>query len=378
MGGVARRTAALCYPGPVAAGFDLLRTTCRAAVTGGATPGLVAVVGMGGRNLLHEAFGSRQIDPLPLPATEDTVYDLASLTKALVTSLLAMQAVGGGRLRLEDPLPGRAGEAGATVRLALAHASGLPAHRKFYERTRGSAGAVVKLAADEPVEYPPGSRSVYSDLDFILLGDLLARIEGAPLDVLAAERLFRPLGIEALGYLGGPTPSVTAFGDHPVAPTERCPWRGRLLVGEVDDGNAHIMGGVAGHAGLFGTAGAIATLAHALCAAWRDAASPLVDRAVLRAFWMPAAVPQSTWRLGWDGPAPHQSVAGALISRTAVGHLGFTGCSLWIDPERETFVLILSNRIHPTVQDGRAFRALRPTLNDAALAGAGYPGTSGG
>jgi CubicO group peptidase (beta-lactamase class C family) len=357
----------------VAPGFDLFRATCAAAIADRVTPGLVAVVGVGGRNLLHEAFGSRQLDPLPLPTTVDTVYDLASLTKALVTSLLAMQAVAGGRLGLEDPLPGRAGEAGATVRLALAHASGLPAQRKFHERTGLSGPAVVALAASEPVEYPPGTQSVYSDLDFILLGDLLARIEGAPLDRLAIERLFRPLGIEALGYLGGRPPSVTAFGDHPVAPTERCPWRGRLLVGEVDDGNAHVMGGVAGHAGLFGTAAAVATVAHALCAAWRDAASPLVDRAVLRAFWTAAGVPRSTWRLGWDGPAPHQSVAGALISRSAVGHLGFTGCSLWIDPERETFVLILSNRIHPTVQDGRAFRALRPALNDAALAGAGYP-----
>jgi serine-type D-Ala-D-Ala carboxypeptidase len=365
--------------------FDDLRSLCRNAVSTGVTPGLVVLVGAGGRSRLHEAFGLRQRDPIPLPATLETVYDLASLTKPLVTSLLAMQAVARARLRLTDPAPGRAGEALATVRQALAHASGLPAHRPFHERLGVDLTAppppelrarVVEMAAAEPLVYPPGSRSLYSDLDFILLGDLLERALGARLDVLAAERLFRPVGAEALGFPGATAAAPPAFGGRPVAPTERCPVRGRLLVGEVHDLNAAVMGGVAGHAGLFGAAAGVAALAHALCAAWRDTAPaggpPIVPGPVLRDFWQRAGVPASTWRLGWDGPSPAASLAGDMISRDAVGHLGFTGCSLWIDPERETFVLVLSNRVHPTVRDDPRFRALRPALNDAALRGAGY------
>jgi CubicO group peptidase (beta-lactamase class C family) len=345
--------------------FDGLRRVCREAVSLGVSPGLVVVVGVGGRNVFHDAFGQRQIDPVPLPATPDTVYDLASLTKALVTSLLAMRAVAGGQLQLSDPL---LDEGGPTVRQTLAHAGGFVAHRPFHERLTGEPpqrrrARIVELAAAEPRAYPAGTRSLYSDLGFILLGDRLERLLGARLDALAGQ-IFAPLGLATLRFGAGT--------DRPVAPTQRSVARGRLVVGEVDDLNAWAMEGVAGHAGLFGAAGDVAALAHGLCAAWRDAAPGLVPGPVLREFWTPAGVPDSTWRLGWDGPAPAGSLAGTRLSRAAVGHLGFTGCSLWIDPERETFVLVLSNRVHPTARDDPRWKALRPALNDAALEGAGY------
>jgi CubicO group peptidase (beta-lactamase class C family) len=152
--------------------------------------------------------------------------------------------------------------------------------------------------------------------------------------------------------------------------------RGRLLCGEVHDLNAFAMGGVAGHAGLFANAADLLALASALCAAWRDAGpaggAPLVPAEVLRLFWQPAGIPGSTWRLGWDGPAASGSLAGDRLSRQAVGHLGFTGCSLWIDPERETCIVVLTNFVHPTVRKDPRFRALRPALNDAALDAIGY------
>jgi len=327
---------------------------------------LVVVVGSGGRNLLHDAFGHRQTDPAPLPATPDTVYDLASLTKALVTSLLAMRAVAAGQLRLSDPLLD--GE-GPSIRQTLAHAGGFVAHRPFHERVAAEPpdrrrARVVALAAEEPRAYPAGTRSIYTDLGFILLGDRLERLLGARLDALAAP-LFAALGLSTLRF--GATAS-----DRPVAPTQRSAARGRLIVGEVDDLNAWAMEGVAGHAGLFGDAADVAALAHALCAAWRDGAPALVPGPVLREFWTPAGVPGSTWRLGWDGPAPTGSLAGDRISRAAVGHLAFTGCSLWMDPEREAFVAMLSNRHHPHVSDDKRFRDLRRTVNDTALALAGY------
>jgi CubicO group peptidase (beta-lactamase class C family) len=337
---------------------------CRTAVSAGVTPGLVILVGQAGRTTLCQAWGDRQVDPQALPATVETVYDLASLTKALVTSVLAMQAVATGRVDLDEPAPGTAGAAGATVRHLLCHASGLPAHRPFHAQHPGRAG-LVALAAAEPLTHPPGTRSLYSDLGFILLGDLLERRLGARLDVLASDHIFAPTGA-ALTFPGP--------GDHPillgrpVAPTERCPGRGRLLQGEVHDLNTAAMDGVAGHAGLFGAAGGVATLAHALCAAWHGQHA-LVPPEVIRTFWSPAGIPGSNWRLGWDGPAPHGSLAGQVISRAAVGHLAFTGCSLWIDPAARTFVLVLSNRVHPTVRPAPPFNALRAAVNDAALGG---------
>jgi CubicO group peptidase (beta-lactamase class C family) len=346
--------------------FDGLRRVCRDAVDRGVTPGLVVAVGVAGRNVFTEAFGHRQVDPGPLPATVDTVYDLASLTKALVTSLLAMRAVGQGQLSLDDPLLPAEGS-GPTVRQTLAHAGGFVAHRPFYERTTGEPSRerrarIVALAAAEPRACPPGTRSIYSDLGFILLGDRLEQLLGARLDALAERALFGPLGL-ALRF-GAPR------GSAPLAPTQRSETRG-LVMGEVDDLNCAAMEGVAGHAGLFGAAGDVMALAQALCAAWRGA-HPIVPEPVLREFWSPAGVPGSTWRLGWDGPAATGSLAGTRLSRQAVGHLAFTGCSLWIDPQRETIVLVLANRVHPTVRAPAAFNDLRPALQDAALEGAGY------
>ena len=363
------------------ASFDNLRRVCREAISDGITPSLVVLVGAGGRTVFHDAFGHRQVDPRPLPATTETIYDLASLTKAVVTSLLAMRAVARARL-LEDRLPSLANGRPPTVAQTLAHAGGFPAHRPFYRRIAPSLARspalvrarVVELAGEEPLVYAPGERSLYSDIGFILLGDLLERLLGARLDTLAAHELFAPLGLTTLVFndLAAPSP----LDGRAVAPTQRCELRSRLLVGEVDDLNAYAMGGVAGHAGLFGTAADLAVVAHALCAAWRDAGpaggTPLVPGPVLRAFWAPAGIPGSPWRLGWDGPAPSGSLAGDLISRQAVGHLAFTGCSLWIDPEREAFVIALSNRVHPVARDDARFRALRPALNDAALEDAGY------
>jgi CubicO group peptidase (beta-lactamase class C family) len=369
----------------MAADFNSLCRVASAAIEDRVIPGLVVAARQGDGAPLELAFGQRQIEPAPLPATLDTVYDLASLTKPLVTSLLVMKAVAQGRLELDQPL-GDHLEAlrdrpEVTLRRTLSHSSGFPAHRKFYESAFAEGGplpkhraAIVAQAAAEPLVYPPGTRSLYSDLGFILLGALVEQVLGARLDVLAAQLLFAPLGLASLRFV--PLPRSAAAEAVPVAPTERCPVRGRLVVGEVHDLNAHAMGGVAGHAGLFGNAGDVLRLASALCAAYhgrgQDDAPPLVEAGLLREFWRPALVPGSTWRLGWDGPAATGSLAGALLSRAAVGHLSFTGCSLWIDPDAEASVVVLTNRVHPHVRDDPRFRALRPVVNDEALRAIGY------
>jgi len=280
------------------------------------------------------------------------------------------------------------GKDAVTVRHLLCHASGLPAHRPFYApfvapnlppaHASASLGvevgarrdAIVAAAAAEPLVTPPGTRSVYSDLGFILLGDLLERRAGAGLDALIERSLLRPLGLRSTTFvrldgLGGRTPALEG-----VAATERCERRGRLIAGEVHDLNAYAMGGVAGHAGLFSTAADLGRIAAALVAAWHgDAGEPVVPTEVIREFWQPAGIPGSTWRLGWDGPALHASQAGTRLSRGAVGHLGFTGCSLWIDPPRRLWIIVMANRVHPVVRDDPRFRAFRPAVHDAAMMG---------
>ena len=363
----------------MASDFNSLGRMVLDAIQEGVVPGLVVAVGQGSRVLLARAFGNRQVEPAVAPATVETVYDLASLTKALVTSVLAMQGVEQAILDLDSSagryLPALHDRPEVTLRRLLAHASGFPAHRKLYERVLtqelgpASRAAVADLAAAESFVYTPGSKSVYSDLGFILLGRILELAMQGRLDVLAEKSIFRPLGLKAIAFVDRANRDAvlqSAFPGQNVAATERCPVRQRLVVGEVHDLNAYAMGGVAGHAGLFGSIGDIVQLTAALCAAYRgtDAAGgrALVDRDVIRLFWQPAGVPGSTWRLGWDGPSAEGSMAGSLLSRRSVGHLSFTGCSIWLDPEQETYVIVLCNRIHPTVRADARFRAFRLAL----------------
>ncbi|HEX7508350.1 MAG TPA: serine hydrolase [Polyangia bacterium] len=368
--------------------YNSLRGLALAAIRDRVIPGLVVAVGQARQVCFVEAFGQRQTDPDPAPATVETVYDLASLTKAVVTSLLVMKGVEAGCLHLDRPLGDDLGMLGdrseVTLRRVLAHAGGFPAHRKFYEDVQSRAepsqanrASLFQLAAAEPLAYSPGSKSIYSDLGFILLGALVEKVMSARLDVLAERLLFAPLRLTNLGFVDLLAGAKAAqFHGHDVAPTERCPVRGRLVLGEVHDLNAFAMGGIAGHAGLFGSVQDLLHLAFVLCAAYQgrgvDGGAPFVRPEVVREFWQPAGIPGSTWRLGWDGPSAMGSLAGSLISRRAVGHLSFTGCSLWIDPEQETCVVVLTNRIHPEVRDDPRFRALRPALHDAALQAIGY------
>ena len=368
--------------------FDAVERTCEAAVSDGVVPGLVLLAAAGGETVFHRAFGYRQLIPDKRPAFADTLYDVASLTKAVVTTVLAMTEVAAGRLRLDDPvisvLPELAGNgeperAGITVRHLLCHASGLPAHRPFWRQAGPGAPArrdVPTLAAREPLERSPGAGSVYSDLGFILLGSLLERTAGERLDRLAAMRIVQPLRLPSTMFL--PVDDVDlrtrVLAERSVAATQLCPERRRVLVGEVDDLNALAMNGVAGHAGLFSTAADLSAIAGALCGAFRGDGGPggLVERDVVRLFWTPSGIPGSSWRLGWDGPAPADSQAGRRLARTAVGHLAFTGCSIWIDPLRETWVVLLANRIHPQVPTDDRFRRFRPAVHDAILDAIAY------
>ncbi len=285
--------------------------------------------------------------------TPQTLFDIASLTKPLATATLTMMAVEEGRLALDErPRPD------VTVAELLSHSSGLPAWKPLYQHVGTHAWLdIVNAVRAEPLEYAPGTRSLYSDLGFILLGHHLEERSGPQfLDVLFEQKIARPLGIGA------------TF--HPRDRAACAPTEGELR-GVVHDENARAMGGVAGHAGLFATARDVSRIAHALVAAWNGARSTTVPRilptARVRQMWTPSQVPGSTWCLGWDRPSATGSSAGERWPKDGVGHLGFTGCSLWIDPPRARWVVLLSNRVHPT-RANDAIKQLRPALHDAIVA----------
>ena len=358
--------------------MDEAHNLLAAAAREGVFPGAVLAVGDGGRLVDERAVGVLSTTPTAgSPTTTETIWDVASLTKVVVTTSLVMRLVEAGRLSLTQPvralIPELASAAGGvTVRDLLCHASGLPAWRHYYERLwegdlAGAAtprDAILRMCAAEGPESKAGTQTVYSDVGFILLGFLVERAGGKRLDELAQAAVLGPLGMGRSRYvdLDAPRPTWPV----PVAPTEVCPHRG-LVVGEVHDENCHAAHGILGHAGLFSTARDLSRFAELLCASWAGKRPTGGFRQeVVRDFFAPCGVPGSTYRLGWDGPSPEpgQSSAGDLWPKDGVGHLGFTGCGLWLDPARGRWVVLLSNRVHPSRQDQR-IRQLRPKLHDA-------------
>ena len=366
-------------------GFDGAAAVIAEAIEAGAFPGAVLLVARRGEVVYHQAFGSRSVVPERTPMARDTVFDLSSLTKPLATATAVMLLAREGKLRPEDrvtrfiPNFGVHGKFGVSVRHLLAHCSGLPAWRPFYEEiTRGAQGRadlpssrgarefVYERIHRERLEHPPGTHAVYSDLGFLLLGELVELVTQMPLDRVCHERIFRPLGLRATGFvdLRRVRRDKLAPVTDAIAPTERCPWRQKILCGEVHDDNAWAVGGVAGHAGLFSTAADIHELVSWLRACARNE-DPSLPGALVWRFWTrDGTVPDSTWALGWDTPSATASSAGSRVSPHAVGHLGFTGTSLWIDLERDAHVILLTNRVHPERHDDR-IRAVRPRVHDA-------------
>jgi serine-type D-Ala-D-Ala carboxypeptidase len=363
--------------------FNSLSELANEAVSRGVVPGLAVSIGQGKahRTLCFGNLFAPAKYPNPLTGVdENTIYDLASLTKALCTSVLAMIAVQKGTLDLQAQLRRwlPAAPVGVTLCHLLEHSSGWPSHRKFYESllpdasslalpNQQGADSVVSLVQNTPLECTPGTRTLYSDLGFIALGHVLQSEFKMPLNEAFLQHVAGPLETSTLRF------GTTLDTRERVAPTEQCQWRRRLLLGEVHDQNAWLMGGVAGHAGLFGTANDVAMVLQSLVRTYMGDAHgrALVSPEVLRHFWDHHSS-TGTWALGWDRPSVSGSLAGALIDRRALGHLAFTGCSIWADPFTQTQVVILSNRIHPVVLDDPRFRQLRPALMDAALEGLKY------
>ena len=350
------------------------------AVAAGDLPGAVVLVWHAGHTVYRKAFGLRAVVPAPEPMTVDTIFDLASLTKVVATTTAVMMLVEEGRVRLGVPaaryLPGfgRHGKERITVEQLLTHVSGLRAGFDLEREFEGYATAVAQAFEERPVA-PPGTRFIYSDLNFVVLGELVARVGGLPLETFAARRIFGPLGMDDTRFR--PPPRLRAR----IAPTEACaalewPCAGAgagapMLRGVVHDPTARRMGGAAGHAGLFGTASDLARFAAMLLSDGALGGARVLAPLTVARMTSPGTPPglRDVRGLGWDIDSRYAGSRGDLFPIGSFGHTGFTGTSMWIDPASETVVILLSNRVHPGGGgDVRALRARVATLAAAAVA----------
>ncbi len=357
--------------------FTRIDELVRDAMTAKLTPGAVVLVGRGDQTIYEKAFGFRATVPAQEPMTLDTIFDLASLTKVVATTTAMMTLIEDGRVRLNDTvashIPGfeRYGKAGITVRHLMTHVSGLRPDVDLHPWT--GYDAAIELAKDEVPTSAPGAVFVYSDINFFLLGDIVARVTGQSLDAYLKARVFGPLGMTETGF----QPSTSLL--PRIAPTERCAeqdaWPCKRpdaapLRGVVHDPTARRMGGIAGHAGLFSTARDLQKFARMLIGMGRLGTTRVLSEASVRAMTSRQTPPgiSANRGLGWDIDTTFSSNRGDLFpAGTTYGHTGFTGTSLWIDPESKSYVIFLSSRLHP---DGTGdVGVLRSRIATVAAAG---------
>ncbi|HUQ45439.1 MAG TPA: serine hydrolase domain-containing protein [Gemmatimonadaceae bacterium] len=365
-----RGTIATAAPASVAARADMhpaLQDTLRAILERGVTdstfPGAIAVVGTHAGPLVTVAAGHLDWAPSPVP-DENTIWDLASLTKVVGMTSAMMQLVERGVVSLDAPvqryLPEWAGpnKDRVTVRHLLTHQSGLPAFKQHF-KLNVSPDSTLRLFFLTPLDTLPGVRMVYSDIGAILLGKIVERASGEALDAYLERHVFTPLGMRDTRY----RPLVELLAR--IAPTEKDPWRGRHLRGEVHDENAFALGGVSGHAGLFSTAHDLDHLARAYLNGGTLDGARLASAATIAQFTTVQDAAFSTRALGWDTPDARGS-GGHYLERPAFGHTGYTGTSLWIAPQHDLYVMLLTNRVNPTrVRTGIA--QVRVAVADAAM-----------
>jgi CubicO group peptidase (beta-lactamase class C family) len=340
------------------------------ALHGRAFPAAAVEVGRRDGVLWNAAFGRLTYAPDAPVVTPDTLFDLASLTKVIATTSLVMRAIDGvaGTLTLDDRvadrLPAWRGPDREHVTIAdlLEHASGLTAYLPFFRDHHGRA-EFERAICTLPLEYAPRTQPLYSDLGFMLLAFILEDLNHAPFATVF-DRFARGAGLDAVMF--NPPRSLR----DRCAPTELDLWRGRLLQGEVHDENTWELGGAAGHAGLFGTAAGVGRFARlVLEGLMPPAGGPLAAPATIARFARRSQVPGSSRALGWDTMLPTSS-CGTRLSPRAIGHTGFTGTSLWIDPAQDLYVVLLTNRVHPA-RDNNAIQAVRTAFHDAVAVDAG-------
>jgi CubicO group peptidase (beta-lactamase class C family) len=373
--------------------FDRVEKAMDEAVARAVFPGAVLLVNKEGQVVYHRAFGNRSLEPEVTPLTEDMIFDLSSLTKPLATTIAFLILVRERKLRIDDRVTrlfhnfGVHGKTHITFRHLLTHTSGLPAWRPYFKEilkverggrvnflcSQGAKQHVFEMIHREKPDMEPGKAAVYSDLGLMLLGAAIEEVSSLTLDRFCHERIWKPLGLRSTSFID--LSAVRTRRLVPVTemivPTERCEWRKKVLCGEVQDDNAYAMGGVAGHAGLFASAADVNTLVSRLRDSYHGKNALLPQELVVEAFTRDKSIPQTTRTLGWDTPSPAGSAAGSRFSANTVGHLGFTGTSVWLDLDRTVHVVLLSNRLHPSRANDK-IKDFRPVIHDLVMEAIGY------
>lgn len=341
------------------------------AISDGVFPGGVLLVSAADSIIFFEAYGyANQFAGRPM--TKDTVFDLASLTKPLATTLAVMRLVSQHKLKLDQSVGSiltrlkNTDKSRITIKHLLCHNAGLSDHRPYYQSLaklprEHRRDALRDLLTDEPLINPVGQEVLYSDLGFMILSWVIEKVSGQRLDRLLSEEIYRPAGLKNMFFVDlGSKPRKANF-----AATERCPWRKILLEGVVHDDNAYAVGGIEGHAGLFGTAADVYGLLSILLSVYSGrSADHLFEEELLRTFLKRQ---DNTGRaFGFETPALSGPSCGRYFSQKSVGHLGFTGTSFWLDLVRRAMVILLTNRIHPS-RDNNKIKTFRPQLHDAIM-----------
>ena len=331
-------------------------------------PGGVLLVAEKDEVVFFRAYGYAHLSRRT-PVIKETIFDLASLTKPLSTTLAVMRLVQHDRIGLEDPLCQilpefeHTDKAEVQLKNLLYHDSGLPDYRPYYKALEridrdSRRAALRKLLVQEPLIHPIGNTVLYSDLGFMILAWMVERVSDQRLDQFVVDEIYKPLGLKKLFFIT----DQSAESRGSFAATENCSWRKKILEGQVHDENAYIVGGVEGHAGLFGTADNLYHLLIELLYTYHgERSDALFHKDLLRLFFK--RLPGTDKALGFDAPSLNGSCCGRGFSSNSVGHLGFTGTSFWMDLDQSVIVILLTNRVHPS-RENEGIKKFRPILHD--------------
>ncbi len=345
--------------------FSQVDEIIQSAIEDGAFPGAVVLVSHKGKIVYEKAFGHLTYDDTSAIVTTNTIYDLASLTKVIATTTAAMICYDRKLFSLDDPVAkyipefAQNGKENVTIKNLLLHNSGLPAFKRFYKKY-SSADEVYKDIYATQLNYKTGNKTVYSDLGMITLAKVIEKVTGKKFDEFCEEEIFEPLGMNSTFF--NPPDSLK----YRIAPTEIDNyWRHTLVWGKVHDETAALLGGVAGHAGLFSTAEDISKLLQMLLNKGKINGKQFIKQETVKLFTTRYSN-SSTRALGWDTKSEVNSTAGDLFDISSFGHTGFTGTSVWVDPIRKLFVVFLTNRVYPTRENKKLYK-VRPALHDAVI-----------
>ena len=342
----------------------------------GVFPGAVLLVTHGGKVVIHQAVGLRSVRPKPEPMTKETIFDLASLTKPLATTSAIMKLVDQGKIALDQPLSEICRNAplkekeNLTPRLLLNHSAGFTAWKPLYSdlmkaRVENRKRVLRERILEEPLAYSPGKDCIYSDWGFMILEWIIEEVSGMPMPRFLKDYLYGPLSLKNTFVNTGEPPE--GFDRSMFAATKDCPLRKRTIRGEVEDNIAYALGGYSGHAGLFGTGQEVHILLELLRDHYSGKRDDYFSPGTIREFFRRQdIVEECTWALGWDTPSPENSSSGKHFSAKSVGHLGFTGTSVWMDLEKNVIVILLTNRTL-TTDDNEKIKAFRPRIHDVIM-----------